>query len=408
MLPRLPSIDSRATPEYHDVRMFLLTLAARNLTRRRVRTVLTVLGVAIAISFTVGILSISEGFMASFENSMAQQGADIVIVPKEAEAYPYPDVAAFVGSFSEDIVREIEEFDNVLAAYPMFTAIPMAMMSMDKPGAIPVLNGVTPDYFSDVAPYLRLGSGRLLADDDQDVLVAGSGIASVVGLELGGTMDIRGIPFEIVGILEPSGGMDDGMLFTPLGPLQRAYGKEGQLTYVPVKVHDVAKAEETAEAISERWPEVSAQTMTSVIDKLVDLVGIVRAAHMGLSTIALLIGILFILSTMLMAVGERVREIGTMRAIGAHRSFIFRLIVMESLATSVIAGGLGCLGGYLLSQGITYILSEFVGLTYFAPVVSARIFGIGLAIALLVGVLAGLYPAWRISKTNIVQALRYE
>ncbi|MBL7166951.1 MAG: ABC transporter permease [Dehalococcoidales bacterium] len=387
--------------------MLLLLLAIRNLTRRRVRTILTVMGVAIAISFTVGILSISEGFMASFENSMAQQGTDIIIVPKEAEAYPYPDVAAFVGSFSEETIREIEQHENVRAVYPVLTAIPMTI-SMDKPGAIPILNGVTPAYFSDIAPYLRLSSGRLITGDDQNVMVAGSGIADVAGLELGGTMEIRGIPFEVVGILEPSGGMDDGMLFTPLEPLQKAYDKEGQLTYVPVKVDDVTRAEETADEISEKWPSISAQTMTSVIDKLVDLVGIVRAAHMGLSTVALLIGILFILSTMLMAVGERVREIGTMRAIGAHRSFIFRMIVMESLATSLIAGGIGCLGGYLLSQGITYVLSEFMGLTYFAPVVNARIFGIGLAIAVLVGMLAGLYPAWRISKTNIVQALRYE
>jgi len=387
--------------------MLLLLLAIRNLTRRRVRTILTVMGVAIAISFTVGILSISEGFMASFENSMAQQGTDIIIVPKEAEAYPYPDVAAFVGSFSEETLREIEQYENVRAVYPVLTAVPMTM-PMDKIGAIPILNGVTPAYFSDVAPYLRLSSGRLITGDDQNVLVAGSGIADVAGLELGGTMEIRGIPFEVVGILEPSGGMDDGMIFTPLEPLQKAYDKEGQLTYVPVKVDDVARAEETADGISEKWPGVSAQTMTSVIDKLVDLVGIVRAAHMGMSAVALLIGILFILSTMLMAVGERVREIGTMRAIGAHRGFIFRMIVMESLATSLIAGGIGCLGGYLLSQGITYVLSEFMGLTYFAPVVNARIFGIGLAIALLVGMLAGLYPAWRISKTNIVQALRYE
>ena len=387
--------------------MFLLNLAVRNLTRRRVRTILTILGVAIAISFTVGILSISEGFMASFENSMAKQGTDIVIVPREAEAFPYPDVAAFVGSFSEDVIREIEQLENVRAVYPVFTAIPMTM-PLDKIGAIPILNGVTPVYFSDVTPYLELGKGRFIESGDRDVIVAGSGIADVLGLSLGDVMEIREMQFKVIGILKPSGGMDDGMLYTPLEPLQVAYDKVGQLTYVPVKVKDVARAEETAGEISEKWTNVSAQTMTSVVDKLVDLVGIVRAAHMGLSTIALLIGILFILSTMLMAVGERVREIGTMRAIGAHRGFIFRIIVVESLVTSVIAGAVGCLGGYLLSQGITLVLSEFVGLTYFAPVVSVRIFLTGLAIALLVGVLAGLYPAWRISKTNIVQALRYE
>ena len=390
--------------------MALIKLAIRNLRRRPVRTALTMMGVAVAISFTVGILSISEGFMASFENSIAQQGMDIVVVPKEAEAYPYPDVVAFVGSFPEKLVDEIEQLENVKAAYPMFTAIPMEMMTTlsAKPGAIPVLNGVTTEYFTEITPYLKIKEGRLLQAGDRKVLVAGSGIAEVVGLELGSSMDIREQQFEVVGILEPSGGIDDGMLFMPLKALQETYDKQGQLNYVPIKVDDIAKAEETAQQISDRWPNISAQTMKSVIDKLTDLVGIVRAAHMGLSTIALLIGILFILSTMLMAVGERVKEIGTMRAIGIHRSLIFRLIVSESLVTSIVAGAIGCLGGYLLSQVITYVLSEFVGLTYFAPVVSARIFAVGVGIALLVGVLAGLYPAWRISRANIVESLRHE
>ena len=390
--------------------MAIIKLALRNLTRRPVRTALTIMGVAVAISFTVGILSISEGFMASFENSMAQQGMDIVIVPKEAEAFPYPDVAAFVGSFSEELVAEIEQIENVKAVYPVFTAIPMEMMTTlsDKMGAIPILNGVTPDYFTEITPYLRLKEGCLFVADDRNVMVAGSGIADVLGLEVGSSMDIREQPFEVVGILQPSGGMDDGMLFIPLNALQEAYGKQGQLNYVPVKVEDIARAEETAQRISDRWPNISAQTMQSVVDKLTDLVGIVRAAHMGLSTVALLIGVLFILSTMLMAVGERVKEIGTMRAIGIHRSFIFRLIVIESLVTSIIAGAVGCLGGYILSQIITWVLSEFLGLTYFAPVVSVRIFVTGFGIALLVGVLAGLYPAWRISRANIVESLRHE
>ena len=390
--------------------MAIIKLALRNLTRRPVRTALTIMGVAVAISFTVGILSISEGFMASFENSMAQQGMDIVIVPKEAEAFPYPDVAAFVGSFSEELVAEIEQVENVKAVYPMFTAIPMEMMTTlsDKMGAIPILNGVTPDYFAEITPYLRLKEGRLFVAGDRNVMVAGSGIADVLGLEVGSSMDIREKQFEVIGILQPSGGMDDGMLFTPLNALQETYDKQGQLTYVPVKVKDIARAEETAEKISDRWPNISAQSMQSVVDKLTDLVGIVRAAHMGLSTVALLIGVLFILSTMLMAVGERVKEIGTMRAIGIHRSFIFRLIIIESLVTSIIAGAVGCLGGYVLSQVITWVLSEFLGLTYFAPVVSVRIFVTGFGIALLVGVLAGLYPAWRISRANIVESLRHE
>lgn len=379
----------------------------RNLTRRRTRTILTILGVAIAIAFTVTILSISEGLAVSFENSIAKQGADIVIVPKEAEAYPYPDVAAFVGSFPEELVEEIEQLDNVKKVYPVFTAIPMDFMP-DKPGAIPILYGVTPDYFPEIAAYLIPAEGRLIEDGDEYTLVAGSGIAKVAELRLGDKLEFRGQPFEVVGILETSGSMDDAMLYAPLRSLQQTYEKEGQLTFVPVKVNDITKAEATAQEISNRWASISAQTKKSLMDKFYDLLGIVDAANAGLSTVALLIGILFILSTMMMAVGERVKEIGTLRAIGTHRRFIFRMVVTESLITSLIAGVIGCISGYFLSLAITYILTEFFGLTYFAPVVGVGIFAIGLGIALGVGALAGLFPAWRISRTNIVQALHYE
>jgi len=387
--------------------MLLTRLVVRNLTRRHARSILTIIGVGIAIAFTVTILSISEGLMVSFENSIAKQEADIVIVPKEAEAYPYPDVAAFVGSFPEELLDEIEQIDNVKTTFPVFTAIPMDFMP-EKPGAMPMLYGVTPDYFPEVVPYLELAEGRFIEDSDEYTLVAGSGIAMVAELSLGGSLEFRGKSFEVVGILKSSGSLDDGMIYTPLKGLQEAYSKPGQLTFVPVKVNDISQAEATAREISDTWPIISAQTQEAMVDKFTDLMGIVEAANVGLSTVALLIGILFILSTMIMAVGERVKEIGTMRAIGVHRRFIFQLVITESLITSLIAGVIGCTSGYLLSLAITYILAEFFGLTYFAPLVNARIFLTGIGIAIVVGALAGLYPAWRISKTNIVQALRYE
>jgi putative ABC transport system permease protein len=384
------------------------TLALRNLTRRRARTILTLLGVAIAIAFTVTILSITQGLESSFENSIAKQGADIVIVPKEAEAYPYPDVAAFVGSFPEELLEDIEQIDNVKATFPVFTAIPMDFMP-DKPGAIPILFGVTPEYFPEVASYLSIEKGRFINPEDEYTLVAGSGLAAVAELNLGSMLEFRGQAYEVVGILASSGSMDDAMLYAPLESLQETYAKDGQLTYVPVKVVDITKAEETANRISSQWSDViSAQTQKSMVDKFSDLLGIMDAANAGLSAVALLIGILFILSTMMMAVGERVKEIGTMRAIGIHKGFIFRMVVSESLITSLVAGLIGCLAGYGMSLGITRILTDFFGLSYFSPIVSLDIFLIGIGIALGVGILAGLFPAWRISRTNIVQALHYE
>jgi putative ABC transport system permease protein len=111
---------------------------------------------------------------------------------------------------------------------------------------------------------------------------------------------------------------------------------------------------------------------------------------------------------MIMAVSERVREIGTMRAIGASRFYIFKLIVAESVIISLVGGLFGCLGGYGLSKVINWTLNAFVGIAFIEPLVSIRLVAAGLAVAFLVGCLAGLYPAWRASKQNIVEALRYE
>jgi ABC-type antimicrobial peptide transport system permease subunit len=76
--------------------------------------------------------------------------------------------------------------------------------------------------------------------------------------------------------------------------------------------------------------------------------------------------------------------------------------------TSLVAGGIGCLGGYLLSRIITFGIAEVMGVTYMEALVTPRIIILGMVIALFMGVLAGLYPAWRIARSNIVEALRYE
>ena len=174
-------------------------------------------------------------------------------------------------------------------------------------------------------------------------------------------------------------------------------------------VKDPTMAKETADAINNlSSADLFAQTSEEIAGVVKNLISMARAIHLSVASIALLIGVLFVLSTMLMAVSERTKEIGTMRAIGVRRSTIFRLIVTESLITGVLAGGIGCLGGVGLSRLMTWAIHRFAGAAFLQAEASPRLLGAGLLIAVLIGILAGLYPAWRISKTNIVEALRYE
>lgn len=400
--------------------MELLRLALRNLIRRRARTALTILGVAIAIAFTVGILSISEGFMHSFESAIEKQDVEIIVVPQGAEEMPFPDAAAAAGDFSQDIVAEIEAIDNVHKAYPMLTGILSQSGGEDDATGVfgmGIVSGVPDGYLENVLPYLEVDKGSMPDPWEGEVLVVGSSMADQHGLGLEDRVQVGRGDFEVVAILKSSGTFDDAAYYAPLEAIQVAYGKEatseaaGRVNYVGVKVEDPNEADETASEINQFEDYqglVSAQTMDEVVDKMGELLNMARSIHFALGAVALLIGVLFILSTMLMAVSERVREIGTMRAIGVHRNFVFRMIITESTMTSLVAGGIGCLGGYLLSRIITFGIAEVMSVTYMEALVTPRIIILGMVIALFMGVLAGLYPAWRIARSNIVEALRYE
>jgi len=198
------------------------------------------------------------------------------------------------------------------------------------------------------------------------------------------------------------------IIYLPISTLQEIFEQKDKITFLAVVVDDVGKVKETAARISNSVKGVVAQASEDIIGLLKDWIGTARTIHFIIASFALLIGVLFVLSTMMMSVSERTKEIGVLRAIGAGKGFIFRLILFESLIIGIFGGILGCLLGYLISYSITQLASRAFGLVFIRTQVTTRILGFGMETSLLIGALAGLYPAFRISKTNIVQALRYE
>ncbi len=390
----------------------MIKLAVRNLTRRRARTLLTILGVTVAITFTVGLLSITEGFMSSFNQSVEERGEDIFVLPKDVAGHPMPMLESLGATFPEAYLDRIQAMENVKAVYPIYTQTLYFADGGSIMGDFVALNGITPVFLADLRFLEVEEGGRFLKDGDDRVLVIGSLVAEAQKLRLRDTFEIGGEEFEVVGVLQPSGSFDDMIAYAPIKALQRVYGDEDKLTIAAVTVKDLDRTEETAQRITEEMGDASppavARTMEELASTMTDMLSMARAIHVSVASIALLIGVLCILSTMLMAVSERTKEIGTMRAIGASRRTVFRLIVTESLITGLVAGVLGCLGGYALSKLITYAIAEFAGAAFLQTMVAPWIFGAGMLIALFIGALAGLYPAWRVSRLDIVESLRYE
>lgn len=369
------------------------------------RTSLTILGVMLAIAFTVALLSFSEGFIITTKQTMGRLGEHINALPQETAYHPFPLVEAYGATLPQEVIRKIKDIENVKEAYPIFTSTLMLGPDMTS---FMALNGITPSFLTDLRPHLKIEKGRLLKEGDKDVLVVGALVAKTQKLDLGSKVNIKGKDLEVIGILQPSGAvLEDFIVYAPLETIQGLFDSPGKITSIAITVYDPDRASETAKAITDSIPGVVARTLEETLEQVMGFLNLARAMDMGTASIAILIGILFVLTTMMMAVSERVREIGTMRAIGASRGFIFRLILSESVILCLIAGILGCFGGFFLSKLLTFAISQAFDLP-FPAIISPRILLWGIIIALFIGALSGLYPAWRISRANIVESLRYE
>ncbi len=381
-------------------------MALTNLVRRKVRALLTIiLAVTIAITFTVSLLSVSEGFIIQVNEVILTQGEQIQVVAKEIALHPTPFLEAHQ-TFSLDLISEIREIENVKGVYSVLT---QNIFLEGLPIPFLALIGIESNFLKDLRPYLKLEKGRMIEPEDKEVIIFSSTIAKTQNLNLGEKFNLKGRKLEIIGILETGGVLfEDMIVYLPLKTLQEIFEKENQISLAAITLENPDRTKETAKKIENLSPDLKDLSLEESLAQIMDYIGIARAVHITVASISLLIGILFVLSTMIMATSERVKEIATMKAIGASKNFVFLLILNESILIGFLAGLFGVIGGYFLSKGITLITSQFFGMAFIQPIVSSRLIITGFSILILNGILGGLFPAWKISKGNIAQSLKYE
>jgi putative ABC transport system permease protein len=265
---------------------------------------------------------------------------------------------------------------------------------------------------------LELATGRqLIAEDTGNVVVLGSTIARKYGVVAGGTVDIRGKSFEVLGTLQPTLSSPDTNGFIPLSTAQALY-----LGDLPPLVAESLQADELANQIVV-FPEVGADptTVAAAIEaavensatmtgaKFSETVGattvIFNAIIIGVAAISLIVGGLSVINTMAMSVAERTREIGIRRAIGGSR----RRIVRELVAEAGVIGLLGGLIGLGLGAAVVVLVNEAgrsSGTVLFDLTAQTAAFAVGFSTIL--GMVAGIIPAWTAARLDPVSALRYE
>ncbi|WP_155299579.1 ABC transporter permease [Deinococcus kurensis] len=378
----------------------LWRLAWRGLTRRRVRTFLTALGITVAVASMVIFLSLGEGIRKVFTSELGGIGPDI-----QVSLTPLSQGLALHPNLPQDTVKQLQALAPELGLQTV-TPVVMAVRGGLDPTQSVVLYGLPASGgIGAVFPNTALAQGRLLlpADEQTGAAVVGAKAAQNLRLSLGSTLNLnRRASVKVVGVLAPQSGLVDNFIFMPLTPLQRSEGAEGRVSLVAVKLNDPRQARVVARSISDRL-NLEAATQSDFLGFIERALRISDAVRFGISLIALIVGGLAVANTVMMGVFERTREFATLRAIGARPAFVRALVLTESLLLSLVGGVGGVLLGLVGIVIVNLYTQQLAGID--AAALTPRLTLLALGISFLLGLLSGLLPARNASRLSITDAL---
>jgi putative ABC transport system permease protein len=383
----------------------ILTLALKNLRRRPMRTALTISGVALAVAVLYSLSSFQKGYQLRLRAELEGLGAHILVVPKGC---PYE--AASIAIHGANWPRYLQEADlPTLAATPGVRHAAGVLMSAttdSRTAEQQIWLGVDETILR-VKPFWRI-DGQF-PSTPEDALV-GAEVARRRGLKPGGRfVDLpTGEAFRVAGVIARTGGQDDSFIYVLRATAQRMFQHPGQLTNLLVTVEDPERVLTVAAAMRQRAPDVNVVPMAQLLQTMLNLARTTRLLVACVVLIALLVSAFGVVNTVMTSVFERTREIGMLRAVGASRMDVFRLVWTETL--------LVCLAGGLAGNGLALVASRLIESLVrqqlpFAPrgtliEPDAGVFAACLVGAAALGALAGLLPAARACALRPVEAIR--
>jgi putative ABC transport system permease protein len=372
--------------------MGYLRFIARNLQGRPVRTVLTMLGLAVAVSAVMLLTGISMGFERSFQAIYQSRGIDLIVVRAGISDQ-------LSSTLDEGMADSLREISGVARLAPSL----MDAVSFEEANLVSVLaNGWEPDGL--LIDGLTILEGRGLQLGDAASVMLGRILALNLGKTVGDRVEIAGEPFHVVGIYESESLFENGGLVVPLGQLQRMMGREGQVTGFVIVAGAGVDPRSLGTEIERRVQGVAATPARDYVEGNIQL-RLAQAMSAATTAIALFLGSIGLLNTMAMAVAERTGEIGLLRALGWRRSRIVLLLMGEAAAL----GLLGVLGGAVLAVvGARVLTIAPTSRGFIDPNLSPAVLGIGLGLGIGLTLLGGLYPAVRASRLEPTEALRHD
>ena len=388
-------------------------IAYKNLLRKKTRSALTILGIGLSAWVLISLLGFNRGYESALNKDIDNMGFQVLVT---AKGCPYEAATLMLKGgtglryMKESILADILKHKEVQQVTPQLMAA-IFDPNRGESGGINAYLGIDPATFPAMKSYLKFKQGAWFTDPNAFEAVVGYEAAELEQREVGDKLLIpeKNVVLKVVGILTRSGTADDGTIFVPLRAVQKIFDKEGLITAAGIKVDKNADMTELENKLYD-LPDVQVVSMAQVKTTIMSLVSTAKVMVFSIALIAILIAMLGVVNTILMSVLERFQEIGIIKSMGAMPWDVFRMIWTETIILCLLGGAIGIGFSFALSKITDILIRRLLPYTPTGSLIAinAQLGLITLAVVLGIGLVSGVYPAWRAARVRPLESIRSE